>query len=177
MIGCIADDWHLSLYRDVRGDRRIEGVEGFLSGSVSIGAINNRTTDGLHLTLRPVVASAGGEETRSLTRVVAIQLFNSNPQRPLEQFAAFERRIMDRYYTFMLPARWRYMGLYELHGGDASFPYTRAEPYVIEAETIEEAKELDAVTSPEPPDILEIYEECRAYKDGSQRWLWLVGTQ
>lgn len=131
----------------------------------------------LELTLRPVVASAGADDARSLPRVVAIQVFNSNPERPLEWFAAFERRIMDRYYNFLLSARWRYTGLYELDGSDASFPCTRAEPYLIDADTVEEARRLEAVTSPEPPDILEIYEECRSYKDGSQQWMWLIETR
>lgn len=170
-----ASEIHLSLFRDGRGERRVEGVEGFASATLVLGA--GETTDGLALTLRPVVTSPGADEAPSLTPVVAIQVFNSNPERPLEEFAAFERRIMDRYYNFVLPARWRYMGLYELEGGGETFPYMRAEPYLIEADTIEQAKELDATTSPEPPDILEIYDECRSYKDGSQRWLWLVETR
>lgn len=127
------------------------------------------------MVLRPVVESPGASARLNPDQVIAVQMFNSAEERPLEQFAAFERRIIGQYYSFMRSARWHYAGLYELDAEDA-FPFSRGEPYLIDAATIAEAKQLDESTSPEPPEILEIYAECSSYKSKSPPgdWLWLT---
>jgi len=75
----------------------------------------------------------------------------------------------------MAGARWRYGGICAIESRGIALADTIAEPYSIDAGSREEALNLDASTSPEPADIVEIYAECRSFKvPGSVHVIWLI---
>ncbi len=180
---CGRDQCPLGCRPDRNGDQaarvyRLDGLDGFESADLALGgASEDDARHDARLWIDVVVPSPATTAGLPVRGVVAIQVFNSHPERPLERFAEFELRIIARYHDFMAAARWQYVGLCTLRADPATaVPWTRAEPYVIDAATLDEARRLDESTSPEPPDIVEIYAECRSYKDDKapRGWLWLV---
>lgn len=93
---------------------------------------------------------------KSLFRV---NMFGLQPGKTLPDFAAFDRRVTGRYSEYMGVIDWFYTGLYRAEG----LPGLEcAEVDVVQAASVEEARARDAAY-PAPPDLLEIYEECRSY--------------
>jgi hypothetical protein len=152
---------------------RVEGLEDFAAAAVRLAPAASLARPATPwLRLRPLLEPVGPFD---LTGITMVQLFREDPGRTRSDFVTFERRIGRRYYDFMAPARHRYGGICTIESAGIGLTDTIAEPYSIDAGTREEALDLDATTSPEPADIVEIYAECRPYKvPGSVHVIWLI---
>ncbi|HYL40690.1 MAG TPA: hypothetical protein VET90_05215, partial [Candidatus Binatus sp.] len=123
-----------------------------------------------HLRLRPLTQPPGPFDLRGLLCITPfVEITGARPT-----LVAFEERIGRRYYEFLAAARFRYAAACDVQVHGLPLEATCAEVYSIDAQTKAEADELDASTSPEPPDVAAFYAECRGLKvPGSGRQIWL----
>ena len=150
---------------------RVEGLPGFERAEARIVTADAPRPAGPHLRFWPLTEPPGPFDLDSILWLTPF-VERSDTR---ETLLAFERRIGRRYYEFMAAARIRYAAAcgVEAHGVDLTA--TCAEVYAVDARTKAELNELDASTSPEPPDVLEFYRECSALKvPGSGRHVFLL---
>lgn len=90
----------IKLRERMDGMYRLDGMHGYQSANVVLAQSPSTPAEkGPRLSIDVVVPSPAAEVGLALRGIIAIKVFNSHPDRPLERFAAFERRIMARYYA------------------------------------------------------------------------------
>lgn len=155
---------------DARHPWRAEGLAGWAGATARIVRAGTAATPEPHLRLRPLTEPPGPFD---LTGLLCVTPFVEIPG-ARATLMAFEARIGHRYYEFLAAARFRYAAACDVEVHGLRLAATCAEVYSIDARTKAEAEELDASTSPEPPDVAAFYAECRALKvPGSGRQIWL----
>ncbi len=92
--------------------------------------------------------------------ILQLLLFNLSEGTTIDDFLAFDRRVIGRYTHYLAPAKHRYLGVFTVEDSP-SFSY--AEVTVIDAETVEDARELRRALLPDPPEMEDIFAECDAY--------------
>ncbi|GAC1664664.1 MAG: hypothetical protein NVS9B8_05210 [Candidatus Limnocylindrales bacterium] len=154
---------------------RVDGLPGFLAAAVDIVDGGAGLPHGPALRFRPVVDPPGPFD---LAGILFLTPFREAPGQRT-QMVRFETRIGRRYYEFMAAVRWRYAAACAVDVVGLDLDVTASEVYSIDAADRAEAEALDAQTSPEPPDIVAFYEECRQLKvpgSGHRIWLFPPGT-
>jgi hypothetical protein len=150
---------------------RVEGLDGFEAASARIAPRGSHAELAPSIRLRPLSDPAGPFD---LSGILYLTPFLEQPG-AREPLIAFEERIGRRYYEFMAAVRWRYAAACDVEVAGLPIEATCAEVYSIDAASRAEAEALDALTSPEPPDVAEFYRECAALKvRGSTRRIWLI---
>ncbi len=92
--------------------------------------------------------------------IVQLLLFNLSEGTTLEDFLAFDQRVLDQYTTYLAPAKQRYLGVFAIEDS-SSFSY--AEVTLIDAESIEAARDARRALLPDPPEMEAIFDECNQY--------------
>ena len=95
--------------------------------------------------------------------IVQLLLFNLSEGTTIDDFLAFDRRVIGRYTHYFAPARHRYLGVFEVEDSP-SFSY--AEVTVIDANTLEEARHVRRALLPDPPEMQDIFDALR--RDGTE---------
>lgn len=124
------------------------------------------------LWLEPLALSPIVETSQVLTgRLIQLMLYRPLPDKSVEDFIRFEKRITATYANYMGKIDWSYFGVYHAYGLQ---DYMRADVYSIGAASPDEALARDDAY-PATPEIAEINTECRSFMNRQiERFkLWL----